>query len=228
MKKALKLTLVVVCTMISTSLFAQKFGRINSQEIVTSMNEFKEAQTQIQAYAKDLDAQLETIGVEFNTKLQEFQQSADTLGDAMRQLKEKELNDLQTRYQEFQQMASSDMQKKQMELLQPIQQKCVDAIKEVAQAGGYIVVFDMATGSLAYIDDTHSRGRGQRPRSIPSRQGRGVRGTLHMKECPAYVCIQPRPYTAHSRMPRPIGEAKPWPFGKKSLSWGLQKLHSYL
>lgn len=42
MKKALKLTLVVVCTMISTSLFAQKFGRINSQEIVTSMNEFKE------------------------------------------------------------------------------------------------------------------------------------------------------------------------------------------
>ena len=47
MKKALKLTLVVVCTMISTSLFAQKFGRINSQEIVTSMNEFKEAQTQI-------------------------------------------------------------------------------------------------------------------------------------------------------------------------------------
>ena len=83
----------------------------------------------------------------------EFQQSADTLGDAMRQLKEKELNDLQTRYQEFQQMASSDMQKKQMELLQPIQQKCVDAIKEVAQAGGYIVVFDMATGSLAYIDE---------------------------------------------------------------------------
>ena len=71
----------------------------------------------------------------------------------MRQLKEKELNDLQTRYQEFQQMASSDMQKKQMELLQPIQQKCVDAIKEVAQAGGYIVVFDMATGSLAYIDE---------------------------------------------------------------------------
>ena len=63
MKKALKLTLVVVCTMISTSLFAQKFGRINSQEIVTSMNEFKEAQTQIQAYAKDLDAQLETIFV---------------------------------------------------------------------------------------------------------------------------------------------------------------------
>ncbi len=153
MKNAFKLTLVVVCTMFSTSLFAQKFGRINSQEILTNMNEFKEAQTQLQAYAKDLDAQLETIGVEFNTKLQEFQQSADTLGDAMKQLKEKELNDLQTRYQEFQQMAGSDMQKKQVELLQPIQEKCLNAISEVAKAGGYIVIFDLAAGSLAYIDE---------------------------------------------------------------------------
>ena len=107
----------------------------------------------MQAYAKDLDAQLETIGVEFNTKLQEFQQSADTLGDAMKQLKEKELNDLQTRYQEFQQMAGSDMQKKQVELLQPIQEKCLNAISEVAKAGGYIVIFDLAAGSLAYIDE---------------------------------------------------------------------------
>ena len=153
MKKAFKLTLVVACTMFSTSLFAQKFGRINSQEIVTSMNEFKEAQTKLQEYEKDLYAQLETIGVEFKTKLQEFQQSADTLGDAMKQLKEKELNDLQTRYQEFQQMAGSDMQKKQMELLQPIQQKCLDAINEVAKTGGYTVIFDMAAGALAYIDE---------------------------------------------------------------------------
>lgn len=153
MKKVLKLTLVVACTMLSTSLFAQKFGRINSQEIVTNMNEFKDAQTQLQAYAKDLDAQLETIGVEFNTKLQELQQSGDTLSDAVKQLKEKELSDLQTRYQEFQQMAGNDIQKKQMELMQPIQQKCIDAINEVAKAGGYIVVFDLAVGSLAYIDE---------------------------------------------------------------------------
>ena len=153
MKKAFKLTLVVACTMFSTSLFAQKFGRINSQEIVTRMNEFKEAQSKLQKYEKVLYAQLETIGVECSTKLQECQQSADTLGDAMKQLKEKELNDLQTRYQEFQQMAGSDMQKKQMELLQPIQQKCLDAINEVAKTGGYTVIFDMAAGALAYIDE---------------------------------------------------------------------------
>ena len=54
MKKVLKLTLAVVCVMFSTSLFAQKIGRINSQDVVVNMTEFKEAQTQIEALAKEL------------------------------------------------------------------------------------------------------------------------------------------------------------------------------
>ena len=51
MKNVLKLTLAVVCVMFSTSLFAQKIGRINTQEIIINMNEFKEANTQLEAYA---------------------------------------------------------------------------------------------------------------------------------------------------------------------------------
>ena len=42
MKKALKLTLAVALMMGATSLYAQKFGRINSQEIVMAMPETKE------------------------------------------------------------------------------------------------------------------------------------------------------------------------------------------
>ena len=95
MKKALKLTLAVVCVMFSTSLFAQKFGRINTQEIITNMNEFKDAQTQIQDFAKDLDAQLETIQVEFNNKLQEYQKAEGTMTEAVMQLKQKEQTDQQ-------------------------------------------------------------------------------------------------------------------------------------
>ena len=56
------------------------------------MNEFKEANTQLEAYAKDLSAQLETIQVEFNNKLQEYQKAESTMTDAVRQLKEKELS----------------------------------------------------------------------------------------------------------------------------------------
>ena len=153
MKKVLKLTLAVVCVMFSTSLFAQKIGRINSQDVVVNMTEFKEAQTQIEALAKDLQAQAETIQVEMNNKLQEYQKGAETMTDAVRQLKEKELNDLNTRLQEFNQVAQQELQKKEQELMEPIIKKANEAISEVAKAGGYTVI--MESGSMGYFDEAN-------------------------------------------------------------------------
>ena len=117
------------------------------------MNEYKEAQTQMEAYQKELSAQAETIQVEYNTKLQEYQKNFDSLSDAVKQLKEKELTDLQTRFQEFQQMAQQDMQKKYSDLMAPIETKAIEAINEVSKAGGYAVVFDMAAGPIIYFDE---------------------------------------------------------------------------
>ena len=151
MKKVLKLTLAVVCVMFSTSLFAQKIGRLNSQDVVVNMAEFKQAQTQIEALAKDLQAQAETIQVEMNNKLQEYQKGAETMTDAVRQLKEKELTDLNTRLQEFNQVAQQELQKKEQELMEPIIKKANEAISEVAKAGGYAVI--METGSMVYFDE---------------------------------------------------------------------------
>ena len=151
MKKVLKLTLAVVCVMFSTSLFAQKIGRISSQEVVVNMTEYKEAQTQIEALAKDLQAQMETIQVEMNTKIQEYQKGAETMTDAVRQLKEKELNDLNTRLQEFNQVAQQELQKKEQELMEPIIKKANEAITEVSKAGGYTVIFE--TGQMIYFDE---------------------------------------------------------------------------
>ena len=151
MKNVLKLTLAVVCVMFSTSLFAQKIGRINTQEIIVNMKEYKEANTQMETYAKDLQAQLETIQVEFNNKLQEYQKAETTMTDAVRQLKEKELTDLQNRIREFQQVAQQDIQKKQAELMAPIEKKAQEAIQEVAKAGGYAVILE--TGMMIYFDE---------------------------------------------------------------------------
>ena len=94
MKKTIKLTLAVVFVMGATSLFAQKFGRINTQEVISVMPEMKEMQTNIEAYRKDLQESKENNVVEYNHKYQEFNKNFSTMSDAVRQLKEKELNDL--------------------------------------------------------------------------------------------------------------------------------------
>ena len=155
MKKALKLTLAVALLMGSTSLFAQKFGRINTQEIIMSMPETKTMQTNMEAYAKELQDNIETMNVEFNTKLQDFQKNFNTLNDMAKEMKEKDLNDLQNRIREFQERAQQEYQKKQNELLAPIIEKAKNAIDKISAAGGYLVIFDTSTGSLAYFDEAN-------------------------------------------------------------------------
>ena len=157
MKKILKIVLTVAFVAGSTSVFAQKLGRINMQELVFAMPETAEMQKNLEAYQKELQDQLETIGVEFNNKLNEYtKQVSDknsTMSDSVRQLKEKELNDLKTRYDEFVQVSQQDMQKKQGELLEPIIVKAQDAVKEVSKAGGYTVVYDTSVNAVAYFDE---------------------------------------------------------------------------
>ena len=153
MKKVLKLTLVVAMVLSSTTLFAQKLGRINSQEVIMAMPETAAMQTSLQAVQKDWEENLEAINVEFNTKLQEFQKNLNTMSDAVRQIKEKELNDLRTRGGELQQMAQQDLGKKEQELMTPIIEKAQNAIKSVSQAGGFLAVFE--SSSLIYFDETN-------------------------------------------------------------------------
>jgi outer membrane protein len=58
---------------------------------------------------------------------------------------------------EFQQIAQQDIQKQEAELMEPVYAKADEAVKKVAAAGGYIVVFNTAgdqpsSAGLAYFD----------------------------------------------------------------------------
>ncbi len=154
MKKAIKLTLAVIFVMSATSLFAQKFGRVNTNEIIVAMPEMKDMQTNMEAYGKDLQEQIETMAVEFNTKLQEFQKNVGTMSETLRDLKSKELQDLQNRREQYEQAAQEEYQKKYNELLNPIIEKAKDAIDKVAAAGSYTAIFDTSAGALAYFSET--------------------------------------------------------------------------
>ena len=152
MKNVLKLTLVLAMMLSCTTLFAQKLGRINSQEVMLAMPETAEMQTKLQAVAKDWEENLELINVEFNNKLQEFQKNLNSMSDAARQIKEKDLNDLRQRGTEMQQMAQPDLARQEQELMTPIIEKAQNAIQAVSKAGGFTAIFE--TGSLVYFDET--------------------------------------------------------------------------
>lgn len=158
MKNFLKLTLALALILVgAVSASAQKFGRVDLAAIVPNMPEYKEAVANLETYGKDLQNQLELIQVEFNQKYADYEKNKATFTDTIRQMKEAELQQLQQRYMEFQQIAQQDIQKQEAELMEPVYAKADEAVKKVAAAGGYIVVFNTAgdqpsSAGLAYFD----------------------------------------------------------------------------
>ena len=148
-----KLIILIAAVLGVCTVSAQKLARVNLQDIVVAMPEFEEAQKNLEAFGKDLQEQMEQIQVEFNNKLADFQKNQATMAASIKQMKQQELEQLQQRYAEFQQIAQQDFQKKEAELLEPIQKKAQDAVNKIAKANGYIAVYNTSVPSLAYFDE---------------------------------------------------------------------------
>jgi outer membrane protein len=132
----------------------KKTGYVNSQELIETMPEAKKADSTIHKYQTDLQDQLKTMGTEAQTKYADYQANVKTWSDAVREVKEKELTDLQNRIQDFQQSAEDKIGKKRQEILKPVLDKAQNAIKAVGAEGGYDYIFDGA--NLLYAKDAEN------------------------------------------------------------------------
>ncbi len=155
MRKVLIIAIVAFLTVAGTSVSAQnfKFGHINSQEILSAMPDRDSAEAKIKKYAQSLQEQIEQLQVEFNKKYQDYLQKRSTFTDAIREMKEKELTDMQQRAQEYQQVAEQDYQRYQSEVMKPVIEKADAAIKKVAKANGFTYIFDTSSGVLLYFSE---------------------------------------------------------------------------
>ena len=99
-----KITLLAILGVLTLNLTAQnKFGYIDSQELLQLMPERKTAETEVQNFAKSLEAQLGSMTAEYQQSLQEYQANEATYTDLVKQDKEAEIIGLQERIQTFQQ-----------------------------------------------------------------------------------------------------------------------------
>ena len=64
------------------------------------------------------------------------------MADAIKQIRQQELQEMNQRIQLFYQTAEQDIQKKQQELLAPVHEKMAKAIKAVGEREGYTYIFD--------------------------------------------------------------------------------------
>ncbi len=151
-KRLLGLLVIVSFTMAANA--QAKIGHINSQELLAAMPETDSAQKQLGTWAKDNELVLEEMTVEFNKKYEEYvkrmEDTANPMSDLIRAAKEAELQELQQRIQAFQQQAEQDLERQKMQLFQPIQEKAIKAVNEVASENGFTYILDAGMGVVVY------------------------------------------------------------------------------
>lgn len=155
--KRIILSLVTVALVGLSTLSAQnqKYGHIDSNELLVLMPERKQAEKAIQAYAQELENQLEELSKEYETKIRDYQSKEATMTEAIKRMKVKEINDLDMRIKDFQNVAQEEFQNKQNELMKPILDKAKKAIQDVAEEQKFTYIFDVGSGALLYYPESN-------------------------------------------------------------------------
>ena len=154
MKKLILILFVAAAATIVAN--AQKFGHINTSELVSLMAETDSARVQLEAYQNELIEEMDAMQTEYNQKLNTYQQKSSTWTAAIRESKEAELSEIVQRLNQFQQTAQEDLANMQQTLMMPIYQKAQEAINKIGKDNNLIFIFDTSAGALIYIDDTQS------------------------------------------------------------------------
>lgn len=129
----------------------QKIGFVITENIIKELPEATEAQRQLDNIANEWQEELRKMQDETKKKFEEYDERKLFLSDRRRAELEKELQELDSKIIDFRSKkfgTNGELFSKQNELMKPIQEKIIKAIKTVADADGYEYVFDKSSSTL--------------------------------------------------------------------------------
>ena len=145
---------LMIGTSLETSAQTQKIGYIDFNGLIQAMPGIDSVKIKLQNYQQMLSDQMDQMRTEFENKYLDYQSQAATMSDLIKQTKEKELSDLQSRIDAFQQKAQQDLQTKQEELLKPVIDKARGAVKEVAKENKYTYILNSIEDVVLFSEPT--------------------------------------------------------------------------
>lgn len=123
-----------------------KMAHINTDDLVRAMPETKQMEDELKKVGQAYDTEYKSQVNELQAKLQKYDSEAPTQTDAENQRRAQEVQELRNKIELYAQTAQQEIQKKQFDLLKPIEEKATKAINDVAAEKGILYVFDSAPG----------------------------------------------------------------------------------
>lgn len=159
MKKLIFTLFVASFCMLSAS--AQRYAYVDTQYILENLAAYSDAQKELDRLSKQWQTEIEQRYEAIDRLYKAYQAEKVLLTEEMRKEREDEIVRREQEAKELQRTrfgVDGDLFKKRQELIQPIQDEIYNAIKEVAQGGGFSVIFDKANQSnILYADPRYDR-----------------------------------------------------------------------
>lgn len=149
------LTLIALISFAGFSM-AQKYAYVDTQYILDQIQEYKNAQEQLNDISVQWQKEIEQKFTEIDQLYKNFQAESVLLPEDIKKQKEEEITKKEKEAKDLQKKRfgkEGDLFKKRQELIKPIQDKVYNAVEEVAQKKNYSFVFDKAGSiSILYAD----------------------------------------------------------------------------
>ena len=139
------------------TMFAQKFGHIDSQALISSLPEAIKVQSALEAQGKIYENELKAMQDELQRKAEDYDKTKSTMNATKQAETEKSLQDMYTKIQQAAQDNQQAFNKMQQEKLGPILDKVRKAIEEVAKAGNYVYIMEQSAGQPLYVNTANSQ-----------------------------------------------------------------------
>ena len=148
-----KFLLAIMIALPMCAMAQTKIGVINSDAVFQAMPEAATIQTTLQNTSKQYEEAFKKLAEEGQKLFSEYQamENDATVATAIKEQKIKALQDCESRMQEFKKTAEQDIQKQQQQLIAPVQEKVLNAIKAVGKENGFTAI--LPEGIAIYTGD---------------------------------------------------------------------------
>lgn len=160
MNKIKTYLILSLCIFATIAVNAQKFGYINSQELIQQIPQVKEASAELETIQKQYEKQIQDKASSLQTKAQALlrKQEQGEISPKQYEVETQVLEQERVEIAKFQQEIQQKLATKNEELLKPIRDKISAAIDEVAAENGFTYIFDQSLGVILYADKSTDAG----------------------------------------------------------------------
>lgn len=154
MKKIILIFSLILSLFITSNAIAQtaqQFGFVNSIELLNAMPEKISATETLENLNKKYKEELKVMRNEYNKKYSDFVSYQTSMAENIRLRRMQELYELERQINDFMKIAQEDIDKQEKVLVESLQLRIKEAIRQVGTEKGLICIYDISNEGIAFV-----------------------------------------------------------------------------